>query len=289
MNLDLIARTTAILLAAWAVAALLRRAAPSTRHFVWHLAILFVLLAPAIMALGIKVPVVPGVPEVPRVVFQAVPSVTGVPTAAPSVEHGTAGTIWYATLGTLGTIGTVGTIGLVGWFLFCWLLSGLSVWRGSQPAPESWNNEARVICRRIGLKTPVAVRQSLKDGSPHVAGLFSSVIMMPPSAVSWMLEARQAALVHELTHIKRGDRRTQAIAPAGVRDLLVQSARAGTRPRDSRASVSGPATMKCCGLARSRRPMRRCCSISRASRHRCGHQRPRSAWRARRRSKAGYC
>lgn len=212
MNLDLIARTTAILLAAWAVAALLRRAAPSTRHFVWHLAILFVLLAPAIMALGIKVPVVPGVPEVPRVVFQAVPSVTGVPTAAPSVEHGTAGTIWYPTLGTLGTIGTVGTIGLVGWFLFCWLLSGLSVWRGSQPAPESWNNEARVICRRIGLKTPVTVRQSLKDGSPHVAGLFSSVIMMPPSAASWMPEARQAALVHELTHIKRGDRRTQAIA-----------------------------------------------------------------------------
>jgi hypothetical protein len=36
--------------------------------------------------------------------------------------------------------------------------------------------------------------------------------MMPPSAASWAIEARQAALVHELTHIKRADRRTQAIA-----------------------------------------------------------------------------
>src|SRR4030095_12955059 len=39
-----------------------------------------------------------------------------------------------------------------------------------------------------------------------------SVVVLPPSAISWTMEARQAALVHELTHIKRADRRTQAIA-----------------------------------------------------------------------------
>jgi len=98
------------------------------------------------------------------------------------------------------------------WFPFCWLLSGLAVWRGSRPAPESWSNEARVIGQRIGLKRPVQVRQALKDGSPHVAGFLQSIVIMPPSANTWPIEARQAALVHELTHIKRGDRRTQAIA-----------------------------------------------------------------------------
>lgn len=36
--------------------------------------------------------------------------------------------------------------------------------------------------------------------------------MMPPSAAAWSAEARHAALVHELTHIKRADRRTQALA-----------------------------------------------------------------------------
>jgi hypothetical protein len=35
---------------------------------------------------------------------------------------------------------------------------------------------------------------------------------MPPSAAAWTSEERQAAFVHELTHIRRGDRRTQALA-----------------------------------------------------------------------------
>ena len=64
----------------------------------------------------------------------------------------------------------------------------------------------------MGLKAPIAVRQLRREASPHVAGFFASVVMMPPSAGPWTAEARQAALVHELTHIKRGDRRTQAIA-----------------------------------------------------------------------------
>ena len=74
-------------------------------------------------------------------VLNAVPSVPAVPTARqpwnaePLERSGT----------DLGTIGTVGTVGIVGWFLFCWVLSGLSVWRGSRPAPESWINEARAI------------------------------------------------------------------------------------------------------------------------------------------------
>ncbi len=69
-----------------------------------------------------------------------------------------------------------------------------------------------MVGRRIGLDRPVSVRQSLKDGSPFVAGFLESVVMMPPSALSWTVEARQAAFVHELTHIKRHDRRTQAMA-----------------------------------------------------------------------------
>ena len=206
MTLDLLARTSAILIAASLIAAFLRHAAPATRHLVWHFSIVIVLLAPAIMALAptITVPRVPGVPEVPRgFVLNAVPA---------AIEPGTQQNDAAGTSGTLGTVGTAGSAAVLGWFLFCWVLSGLSVWRGSRPAPESWVNEARVICHRIGLKAHVAVRQSLKDGSPHVAGLFSSVVMMPPSAAAWTIEARQAALVHELTHIKRADRRTQAIA-----------------------------------------------------------------------------
>jgi beta-lactamase regulating signal transducer with metallopeptidase domain len=213
MDIELIVRTTAVLLGAGAIVALLRRAAPSTRHLVWHIAIVAVLLAPILVPLApkITVPGVPRVPEVPGVVFERVPGVAN----ALVTERGTQQNLTLGTIGTPGTLGTVGFLGslFVGsWFMFCWLLSGLSVWRGSRPAPESWLNEARVLAKRLGLRGPISVRQSHQESSPHVAGLFRSVVMMPPSAVSWTVETRQAALVHELTHIRRHDRRTQAIA-----------------------------------------------------------------------------
>ena len=201
MNIELIVRTSAILLAAGAFAALLRRAAPSTRHLIWHIAIVVVLAAPLVAPFApvIAVPGVPTVPEVPKgVVLNAVPTVI----AEPATQQNDA----------FGTLGTLGTFGTLAWFSLCWLLSGLTVWRGSKPAPETWVGEARMIAHRIGLKSPVAVRQLHREASPHVAGFFTSVVMMPPSAASWTAEARQAALVHELTHIRRGDRRTQAIA-----------------------------------------------------------------------------
>jgi beta-lactamase regulating signal transducer with metallopeptidase domain len=209
MDLELIARTSTVLALAAALVAALRRAAPATRHFVWNFSIIVVLLAPALIRIAPSVPIVPTVPEVPGVVFQGARNTPAVPAIVTSVEPGTQPNEAF---GTLGTIGTIGTIAVLGWFLFCWFLSGLSVWRGSTPAPESWSSELRVIAQRLGMKQPVVVRQSLREMSPHVAGAFHSVVMMPPSAAAWTTEARQAALVHELTHIKRGDRRTQAIA-----------------------------------------------------------------------------
>jgi bla regulator protein BlaR1 len=203
MDLDLLARTSAILLAAAALAATLRGAAPATRHLVWHLAMVAVLLAPVLVSLAptIPVPIVPNVPDVPKAMFSS---------AVPIVQYSEPAQ--SNALGTIGTIGTVGTLAVLGWFTFCWLLSGLSVWRGSKAAPKEWSAEAEKLARRMGIVTPVAVRQSLRDGSPHVAGLFTSIVMLPPSAAEWSAESRQAALVHELMHIRRGDRRTQAIA-----------------------------------------------------------------------------
>ncbi len=207
MELELLARTSAILLAAAALAAALRGAAPSTRHLVWHLAVVIVLLAPVLGPLAPNVPIVPNVPEVPQVEFsKAVPTVqTSLATENPEQRQNNA-------FGSLGTIGTLGTGAVLFWFLFCWLLSGLSVWRGSTAAPMEWSSETLKLSRRMGIPSTVEVRQSRRDGSPHVAGFFTSIVMLPPSAADWSAESRQAALVHELMHVRRGDRRTQAIA-----------------------------------------------------------------------------
>ncbi len=210
MDLDIILRTSAVLIVAALIAMSLRRAAPSTRHLVWQLAIIAVLLAPVLAPLAkVAVPRVPGVPEVPRVWFSE--------GATPSSPRSTAGpatlvTKQNQTLGSVGTFISIGTAGVLGWFLLCWFLSGVSVWRGSTAAPEAWVNDAKMLAARIGLKRPIAVRRLRRDASPHVAGFFSSVVMMPPSATTWTTEARHAALVHELTHIKRRDRTTQALA-----------------------------------------------------------------------------
>jgi len=210
MTVDLLARTSAILIVGSLLAALLRRAAPSTRHLVWHLAIVAVLLTPflAPIAPRIAVPTVPGVPQVPNgFVLKAVSSsIDGL------VAPETLGTQQNDAFGTLGTLGTLGTVCVAAWFAFCWLLSGFSVVRGTVSAPEVWLTEARAIARRLGMSQSIDVRQSRREVSPHVAGLGQSVVIMPPSAMSWTSEARHAALVHELTHIKRHDRRTQAIA-----------------------------------------------------------------------------
>lgn len=205
MDIELIVRTTAVLLLAVVVTGLLRRAAPSTRHMVWHFAIVAVLFAPILGPLAPRI-TVPGIPTASQIRWAEPRSVTAAPPVSAEQNPN------FGPPGTLGTLGTLGTFFVGSWFLFCWLVSGVSVWRGSRQAPETWVNEARAIARRLDLRAPIAVRQLHRDSSPHVAGMFRSVVMMPPSAASWTAEARNAALVHELTHIKRHDRRTQAIA-----------------------------------------------------------------------------
>lgn len=220
MDLELIVRTSLLLALAAILARGLHKAAPATRHLVWHLAIVLVVLAPLLAPLAptITVPTIP-VPMVRTVPIGAngwVPTVPAEPAATlgthPLGTPGTLSTLGTNPLGTLGTLSTLGTVAVGAWFLFCWLLSGLSVARGSRPAPGEWISEARSVAERLGLRDAVDVRETLKDGSPHVAGLFRSVVMMPRSAAGWTTEERQAAFVHELTHIRRRDRRTQALA-----------------------------------------------------------------------------
>jgi beta-lactamase regulating signal transducer with metallopeptidase domain len=156
---------------------------------------------------------VPMVPMVPGVQSALVPQVPALPSALEPLESSTTDMPGEpSTVGTVGTVGTLGTLFVASWFLLCWLLSGLSVSGGSRRAPPEWISEARQAAARLGFTGTVDVREALAGSSPHVAGLFRSVVMMPTAAATWTTEERQAAFVHELTHIRRHDRRTQALA-----------------------------------------------------------------------------
>lgn len=212
MALDLILRTSILLLLAGGLARVLHRAAPATRHQIWHVAIVMVLLAPLLAPWmpRIEVPIGIMLPASQAPQAPAVPHAPGVPTEFASAEA--AALTSDGALSALGTLTSAGTLLVASWFAFCWLLSGLSVARGSRPAPAEWISEARHVATRLGFTGRLDVRETIRDGSPHVAGLLQSVVMMPPSAREWTSDERQAAFVHELTHIRRSDRRTQAVA-----------------------------------------------------------------------------
>ena len=106
-----------------------------------------------------------------------------------------------------------GTIAVSMWFLLGWIVSGWQA-RHAVPAPAEWVAEARRMAARLGLGREVEIRQARDEGSPRVVGFFTSVVLLPPSAAEWPPADRQAALVHELTHIRRADRRSQALAHA---------------------------------------------------------------------------
>ncbi len=199
MDFELVLRTSALLLLASLISRVLIKATPATRHVVWHSAILMALLAPVLtpLAPAINLPVLRGVEERASVVDHAVAD----PVADPPV----------ATPGFIVTLGALGSSAVGLWFLTAWLASGWKV-RHALSAPPEWATDARAVAERLGITRPIEIRQSIDEGSPHVAGFLRSVVLVPASARNWTSEDRQAALVHELTHIRRGDRLTQALA-----------------------------------------------------------------------------
>jgi beta-lactamase regulating signal transducer with metallopeptidase domain len=199
MDLELVLRTSALLLSASVATRVLIKATPATRHLIWHATILVVLLAPALRSVAPSI-------NLPFVQKSEVGSVAaGMPaigvTSPPAVQS----------RGFVPMLGVAGSSAVGLWFLFAWVASGWKVHR-ALPAPPEWVTDANTAAGKLGLRRPIEVRQSPDEGSPYVAGLFRSVVLVPASAGDWTAENRHAALVHELTHIRRGDRGTQALS-----------------------------------------------------------------------------
>src|SRR5205085_4238148 len=51
---------------------------------------------------------------------------------------------------------------------------------------------------------------------PMTAGLLQTAIFLPADAADWTQERREAVLLHELAHVRRGDLSTQLVARLAV-------------------------------------------------------------------------
>ena len=202
-------RSAVLLALAWLLTSGMRRAAAATRHSVWTCAVAAAVLLPLIALVAPRWQVISPAPEAttPRAVAaaplddaewldssgtdQPPPRVSDVPLAL---------IVW--------SIGTGAVLAYVG-------VGMLAVWRLRRSAvvcDTRISDAARLLARASGIWQPITVAESSLVTTPIVCGLWRPLIVMPTQAVDWPSDRLDAALRHELAHVRRGDCLTQALA-----------------------------------------------------------------------------
>jgi len=220
-----------LLLAAWLVTALLRRASAAIRHFVWVLAISGALLLPVITTVvprwepaALSRIRLPGA-EAAGVAEAA--GAAGVAEAAAGADVGAASVVVRQDLrpapaapAAAAAAGASAASGI--WALgagLIILLIAFSLWRthrlarGARPmAHAGVLGDAQRIARRLGVRRQVAILQAPGDAMPMTWGALRPRVLLPAEFPAWPAARRQAVLVHELAHVKRLDWLTQLVA-----------------------------------------------------------------------------
>lgn len=201
--IQLLIKITLLLLCGFAVAELLRARSAAARHFVWSLTIAATLFATAIafFASPWVVPIrykVSAPPPAPVTIVA--------PEMAPRVDSN--GTVTLAApasprppLATMLWIG--GALATLAWFLAGNI--GLARIARSATPIDDWN-------ALVDTKRSVHIAYSAAVGAPVTWGWLRPVVLLPADAVSWPIERRRSALMHELAHVARRDSLLQLFA-----------------------------------------------------------------------------
>ena len=180
---------TFVLLCGFLGAAALRRASAAMRHAVWATAFASLLVLPLVLWFT-PVWKLALVPSAPRIWAPALP------TAAVTIA------------------GTATPRAAVPWLLMVWFLGAL--------AAMAWFfvGAARVflLARRSAPADFAAQAQRVREGAdipvPMAWGLWRPVVLLPLAAREWPPERLRSALLHEATHIRRGDLWIQVLSQA---------------------------------------------------------------------------
>lgn len=222
-------KATPLLLAAWAVTTLLRRASASTRHYVWALALGAALVLPLVAAVAPRLELpLPGLAPRPRapiaapVIRERDASAGGAVAAwdatvrAPAAAAGVAVVIADAPAASALSAASVVTRFWAAGAGLVLVLVALSLWRTGALARRARPlahlgvaREARELARRLGVRRDVMLLQATGDDMPMTWGALRPRVLVPVSFVAWPAARRQAVLLHELAHVKRWDWVTQ--------------------------------------------------------------------------------
>ena len=213
--------SAALSLAAIVQLAWLRRGSASTRHLVWTLSLLVVLLLPLASAVVPPLPMTvraiqpvrtaaPMVSETTDLSTRAI-SPASVPSASPGIGHPSQGFrfSWAAALLSLYLTGAVLLLTVL--LIQHWSLRRFA--RRSEVVDDgAWLRLVVACARRVGVDRRVRLLRTRERNVPMAFGTVRPAIMIPAIADSWNGDRRGAVLLHELAHVARYDCLTHMVA-----------------------------------------------------------------------------
>jgi beta-lactamase regulating signal transducer with metallopeptidase domain len=209
-ELELALRATLLIGAAWAAAAMLRKAGASaaTRHIAWLLGFAALLALPLFWWLTppLQLPVLR--PEAPIAAAAALPPPA---VAAPEMMSGAPGWGWGWGAALLIAY-LVGAAAMLLRFALCRrMVSGL--WRDAEPARDgAWQAVLSSVSREIRSSRPVELRIARGPAMPMTWGTLAPKVLLPAEACSWPPDRRRLVLLHELAHVARRDSLSRSAA-----------------------------------------------------------------------------
>ncbi|MGH9240547.1 MAG: M56 family metallopeptidase [Vicinamibacterales bacterium] len=219
---DAAVRVTVVLGAVWLATRTMRRAAASTRHFVWTCGIVVAALIPVaafvIPKWQMQAPApVTALAPVIRTNLETTPAVTSPSatgkTAAVGAPRAAAATPAAQVPSASVLVMAVWAIGAAAMLLSLFAGTASAMWiRRSSRVPDArWVDEATMLADAIGVRRPIMFAEA-DVPSPMVTGFWRPCILVPRHAASWPDDRRHVVLLHEIAHVKRRDCLTQMVA-----------------------------------------------------------------------------
>ena len=209
--LSMLVKVTLVLAASAAIqVGLAKRLSAATRHLVWTLAIVGLLLLP-LFAISVPdwSPVEYTEPAGRVPILGAVSPELETIAAPAAIQHTDRDLAWPW---------MVAAVYFGGVLLLLARLALQHVWtrrivRATTPITESpWPQLLADCTARFGVRRPVRLLRTAGEMMPAATGIRHASIVLPAAADTWPEDRRRAVLLHELAHVERHDCLTQTLA-----------------------------------------------------------------------------
>jgi beta-lactamase regulating signal transducer with metallopeptidase domain len=197
-------------------AALYRRASAATRHHIWMLAVLGVLLLPVMSFVlpdwAVAVPAAPAVADVVavdgRADMPAPIATTGGLESTPAAPRGTAFPWSVALIGiyAAGTLGMLLHLMVQQWYVRQFAR------RATVVQDAAWTDLLAECAAMLGVGRAIRLLRSHDQTVPVAFGTRRPSIVVPALADEWADDRRRAVILHEVAHVARYDCLTQLLA-----------------------------------------------------------------------------